>query len=234
VEEEDRMGATGDDTEDRAEDTEELDDQADDLEDDTGDDDGDGDQEEYTPPTQEEWEKVQGALARRKQERNQARAERAKLRNELAEARKATTTRNGDSVRDGDGDQQSTSRDEDRDDRAAEEIRWRQAAARSSAATQLQAAGFSGTAKQAKKLTRLIDLDLAEPDDDGDFDFEEAIDELREEYPQLFRGEDKPTPPRQRRPTTADRGRDTGRDATRNPSDVTSQALLRQAGIRRR
>jgi hypothetical protein len=186
----------------------------DDDPDDGGDDDGDDEDEEYTPPTREEWAKLQRIAAARKIERNEARVELRSLRAAAAGAGKDA------------GDAKDTAKDEETD-------RWRTTAARSSAATQLSAAGFSGTAKQARKLTRLLDLAGAEPDSDGDFDFEDDIEDLKIEFPQLF------APPADgvagrpaARPTTADRGRRTPRDAGDDPTQRTSDRLLRSAGVR--
>lgn len=195
----------------------------DDDPDDDGDDDGEGgdDNGAWTPPTREAWDKAQRINAARKEERNAARARVREL--------EAQLRGKGEGDGEGGGKQQ--------DDAAAEE-RWRMSAARNSAASQLTAAGFSGTAKQAKRLTRLLDLSNAEPDADGDFDFEDEIDDLRTEYPALFGGGDDDgggggaRRPGARRPTTADRGRKTPRDAGEDPTSRTSDRLLRSAGVR--
>lgn len=79
---------------------------------------------------------------------------------------------------------------------------------------------------QAKVALRLLDLTNVEVDDDGDADFEDAIEELKETFPNLFAKEKPTTGPR--RVTTADRG---GRSAA--PSqDKTGDRLLKQAGYR--
>jgi hypothetical protein len=206
--------------------TQDRDERDDDLEeqDDTGGEDGGEDEGEYTPPTREEWAKVQRALTRRRDERNKAREEARKLRDAAAAQGKAKEDTGG---QDGKSDDADAKREE-------QESRWRITAARSSAAVQLTAAGFSGTAKQAKRLTALLDLTDAEPDAEGDFDFEEQIDDLKEEYPQLFRSRDQEETARRpaARPTTADKGRRTDRDATVNPTQRTSAALRRMAGLR--
>jgi hypothetical protein len=156
-------------------------------------------EDDWTPPSKEEWTKLSNAAKARKRERDAAKRELA-------------TFKNG---KDG----------EDDDEKEAK--KWRSTAARNSAATALSTAGFPGTAKQARLLTRLLDLDSAEPDANGDFDFEEEIEELKEEFPALFRelGE-----PRRRAPkvTTSDKGRTAG-GGTR---DRASERLLKQAGIR--
>lgn len=204
---------------------EDLDEDLDDDEDGDGGDGGGGNDDDddnaaWKPPTREVWERTQRINAARKQERNDARARVRALEAQLRGGK-------------GDGDGEGAGKQQDGD--AAAEEKWRTSAARNSAATQLQAAGFSGTAKQAKRLTRLLDLANAEPDADGDFDFEDEIDDLRTEYPQLFgstSSDDETRRPPARRPTTADRGRRTPRDADQDPTTRTSDRLLRSAGVR--
>jgi hypothetical protein len=90
----------------------------------------------------------------------------------------------------------------------------------------LASAGFHGTTKQARRPTRLLDLENAEPDSAGDFDFEDDIEALKEEFPALF------SEPEQRhrapRVTTSDRGRNSGGTGR----DRTTEKLLKQAGFR--
>ncbi|MGC5565331.1 hypothetical protein ACPYPG_21185 [Streptomyces sp. FR-108] len=161
-------------------------------------DDTEEENDDWTPPTKDEWTKLSNAAKARKRERDAAKRELATLK--------------------------SGKDEEDEDDNEAK--KWRSTAARNSAATALSAAGFPGTAKQARLLTRLLDLDSAEPDGNGDFDFEDEIEELKEEFPSLFKelGE-----PRRRAPkvTTSDRGRSAG-TTTR---DRTTERLLKQAGF---
>lgn len=214
---------TGEDRDEQRDDVDEPDD------DDT--DEGKDDAAEYKAPTREEWEKVQRTLARAKSERTKARAERDEARAALAAGKPPAAAKPKTDQDAGDDD----GTDDGKDDGKPDDSRWRLSAARSSAAVQLSSAGFPGTAKQAKRLTVLLDLAGAEPDDDGDFDFEEAIDELKDEYPQLFAGkqqQEETAPTRRPRPTTADRGRGTDRDATSDPSKRTSAALARMAGLR--
>ncbi|MCX4232815.1 hypothetical protein [Streptomyces ortus] len=162
------------------------------------DDDVEDEEDEWTPPSKEEWTKLSNAAKARKRERDAAKRELATLKNGKDE--------------------------EDEDDNEAK--KWRSTAARNSAATALSAAGFPGTAKQARLLTRLLDLNSAEPDGNGDFDFGDEIEELKEEFPSLFKelGE-----PRRRAPkvTTSDRGRTAGG----GNRDRASARLLKQAGI---
>lgn len=157
----------------------------------------DEDTDDWKPPTKEEWTKLTNAAKARKRERDQVKRELATLKNGKQEEE--------------DGDKEAK--------------KWRTTAARNSAATALAAAGFAGTARQARRLTRLLDLDNIEPDDTGDFDLDDEIDELKEEFPQLFaQQEEKRRAPRV---TTSDRGR--GQQGTR---DRTTDRLLKQAGYR--
>ena len=163
------------------------------------------DTEDWTPPTKEEVTRLRNTAQARKVERDQARRE-------LRDAKAAAA---------GTGDGAGTGADEDAGPN------WRDTAVRNSAASALQAAGFSGSAKQAKKLARLLDLDGIEPDASGDFDLTDEVDELKDEFPQLFAAptSDPARPPRR---TTADRGR---QGATPDPDKTTSR-LLKQAGYR--
>lgn len=155
-------------------------------------------EEEYAAPSREEWQKLTNAAKARKKERDDARRELAALK----------------------------SKDSDAEKEPDEAAKWRETAARSSAAVAIQAAGFSGSAKDARWLTGLLSLKDAEPDESGDFDFEDAIDELKERLPQLFAREKAPTS--HRKPTTADRGGNSNGPGR----DKLSDDLLRMAGYR--
>ena len=115
--------------------------------------------------------------------------------------------------------------DEGSDD--GEAARWRGIAVQQAAASQLSAAGFSGTAKQAARLARLIDTADIAPGRDGSFDLEDEIDELKEEYPQLFStgGGNRGRAPRVRTAPASDA-------PVKDPSRKASDAMLRQAGYR--
>lgn len=191
--------------EDNKPDVEEVDDDLDtdkDLDKDIDTEDEDGD-EEWTPPSKEDWTKLTNAARARKEDIKT-------LRRELGELKAKSTKKD----------------DEEEDSGDSEAKKWRTTAARSSAATALSAAGFSGTAKQARRLTRLLDLEGAEPDDLGDFDFDDDIEELKEEFPQLFEPADEGRGRRAPRVTTSDRGRKSS-TVTR---DKTSERLLKQGG----
>lgn len=157
--------------------------------------------EEWTPPSKDEWHRVSNAAKARHSELKT-------LRRELGELKKNLK---GGEDREGDDEVQ----------------RWRSTAARNSAASALASAGFQGTTKQARRLTRLLDLENAEPDSSGDFDFEDDIEALKEEFPSLFA---EPGEQRRRAPkvTTSDRGRNAGGTVR----DRTTEKLLKQAGFR--
>jgi hypothetical protein len=174
------------------------------------DDDGGGDT--WTPPSREEYERLQRTAQRRKEERAQARRELA----ELKKAKPAPKKK------------ESEDDDSGRDDESAKEAdRWRAVAVKQAAAASLSAAGFTGTAKQAARLTKLMDLDDAEPGRDGSFDFEDEVEELKEEFPHLF--EDPRTGRRAPKVRTAS-GRGDG--SKPDPVKRTSDRLLKSAGYR--
>ncbi len=175
----------------------------------------DGDGKEYVAPSAEEWAKVQRKLKRQEDRITKL-------------VGKPPAKGRGKSPDQQLLEQVNGKGDADEDDESGEATRWRTIAAQQSAATQLAAAGFSGTAKQAARLTRLLDLADAEPDRHGAFDFEDEIEELAEEYPSLFtasKGTGRPPAPRVRR---ADDRRTPKKDATQ----ATTDALLRGAGYR--
>jgi hypothetical protein len=186
----------------------------DDRDDDDADDGDEG--KPWKPPSKSEWERAQRRLKRYADEkagRKGAGSVDEKLRKQL-----------GGKGKDDAGDDDTSAGQE-------EAARWRLTAARQSAATALSAAGFSGTAKQAARLTRLLDLEDSEPDKDGVFDFEDDVEDLKEEYPELFGGKGA------RRNERAGRGRPgrtapTRRDATEDATSRTTKELLRQAGFR--
>lgn len=175
-----------------------------------GDEDGEGKDKPWKPPTKSQWERAQRRLKRYADERRAGKGGADvdhKLRDQL---------RGGKDGEDGEG-----------KDGAAEAAVWRSRAAAADASAQLTAAGFSGSAAQARRLTRLIDLDGAKPDRDGRFDFTDDIEDLKEDYPELFGG--RGTRRNERRQHTApNRTEPTKKSAT----DRTSDRLLKEAGYR--
>lgn len=99
-------------------------------------------------------------------------------------------------------------------------------------------AGFTGKSSRAERLLALVNLDDIEPDSRGRFDpddFEDAIEEIREEYPELFRSEDDDDTESRRRP--ASRVNRSGGSSSAGPKKLTSDqkfalAIAGQAGYR--
>jgi hypothetical protein len=176
--------------------------------DDEPDDDG-----EYKPPSKSEWNRTQ-----------------RRIKKLLAKDKAA----NGKPVADVDRQLQRQIKgkadDDDADDApdTSEADRWRGIAVQNAAASQIAAAGFTGTAKQAARLARLIDMDEVTPNRDGTFDLEDEIEELQEEYPQLFQAATG------RRPAPSVRRADNRQAAPKDPTRATSDALLASAGLRKR
>lgn len=213
------MGAEGDINPEDMDDLGDLDNPDDGDEDDLDDGDEDagkeGDDKEWKPPTKAQWERAQRRLKTYAAEKRKGGAE---VDRKLAAQIRGKDDKEGDD-----------------DGAAAEEAqRWRRAAAQQSAAASLTAAGFNGTARQAARLTRLLDLDGAEPDRDGVFDWEDDVEELKEEYPELFgargsrRNEGAGRLPKVRTAPTRDSA------TPDDPTQRTSDALLRAAGFNTR
>lgn len=100
-------------------------------------------------------------------------------------------------------------------------------------------AGFTGKSSRAERLLALVNLDDIEPDSRGRFDpddFEDAIEEIREEYPELFRSEDDDDAEGRRRPASRV-NRSGGSSSSGGPKKMTSDqkfalAIAGQAGYR--
>lgn len=177
-----------------------------DLEDQDGDDDP-GDGGEWTPPTQEEWKKVQRTLKARKEEATKARREAAAAK-EAANGKPPTEAA-----------KEAARIQEASDNRAR----------RSAGLAALMEAGMSrAQAKDAVDLLKLKNLDV---DQDGDVDgVDDAVDALKTKFPGLFATDSGKggggKPPKAR---TADGG---GRDGgTKSPTDRTTDKLLKAAGL---
>lgn len=193
----------------------------DDLGDLGGDDDPDekdGD-EEYTPPDKDTWAKLQRKIKRQEE----------KITALTGKTPSKGASRPGKDVDDALRKQfkgQDSESEEEPDEDTGEAERWRGIAIRNAAASQIAAAGFSGTAKQAARLAKLIDTSSITPGRDGEFDLEDEIDELKDEYPQLFStagGNGRRPVPRVR---TAPDPRTPRPDSTKS----TSNKLLKSAG----
>lgn len=163
---------------------------------DDGTDDQDQDEDEYKAPTKEEWTKVQRALKR-------ARTDARKLRETVA----ATDT--------------------SKDDVAAQKeeiINWQQRAIRSEAKSLFQVAGAKpDKVNRLVKMLDLADIDLTGKDDDITDSLQEQIDEIKEDFGELFGTVTPPT----RRPGSVDQGAGASSNGKR-PEKSFGQKLVEQ------
>jgi len=187
-----------------------------DLDDGPGDDDADdAEGKEYTPPTKEEYEKLQRKIKRQE----------SRISGLVGKGPKGKPVRDVDRAL---AAQLKGGKDNDDSDTSEADSKWRGIAIQNAAATQIAAAGFTGSAKAAERLAKLIDTSGIEPDRHGRFDLEDEIDELKEEYPELFAGKGGRTPaPRVRRSDV----RDTSAPKM-SESDRYSNQLLKEAGYK--
>jgi hypothetical protein len=118
-------------------------------------------EQEWTPPSKEDFEKVRKTAEARK-------GDVAKLRKELGELKAKLGSQESDETK------QAAKAEQDR------ELKTKRIAGVSA----LVSEGLSKD--QAKKLVRLLDMSEVELDDDGDGDFSDAIDDLKSAFPELF------------------------------------------------
>lgn len=65
--------------------------------------------------------------------------------------------------------------------------RYKRSAVAAAARAELKDAGFTGTKEQAAKLSKLLDLDDLDVDEDGEIDgLEDAVADLKDQFPALF------------------------------------------------
>ena len=168
------------------------------------------------PTSQEEWDKVQRKL-KRQEDRITALVGKGPKGKPVADVDRQLAAQ----LRKGKADPD----DEPEDDGEAE--RWKGIAIQNAAASQIAAAGFTGTAKQAARLARLIDTSRVVPGSDGTFDLEDEVDDLVDQYPQLF------APAGQRRPVPRVRRADSKDSAPAKDASLrTSERMLKEAGYR--
>lgn len=173
-------------------------------------------EDDYTPPDKDTWAKLQRKIQR--QEERITRLTRGKA----APAKSGTVVDQALLGQLGQG--KSDEADQGEDDQTS---RWRGIAVQNAAAAEIKAAGFSGSAKDAVVLARLMDTSGLEPDRDGNFDLEDEVDALKERFPQLFA-----EPAGGRRPAPRVRTAPEGKTPPVDPSRKMSDALLRGAGYR--
>lgn len=198
-----------------------VDDHDDDDFDTTVDDDDDDDKQ----PTKEEFARMQRALTKANAE-----AKKNRLRYK-AILERTVGGKSGDKEGAGDGKDADKNRELDRerirnDVSEAEEAKWKKRVVRQAAKAALLEAGLQG---DPAKLARLVDENEVEVDDDGDISdgLDEQVEQLKEDYPDLF--EDKNAPP----PKATRRGRIDGGNRDRPPAKKLSSAeIIQQRALR--
>lgn len=153
---------------------------------------------EWTPPTRDEWERLQRTAAARKRERDEARRTAAQQRDggQQTEDQKAATAAR-----------------EDRD----------KLARRSAGLTALVEAGM--TRAQAKEAVGLLKLKNLDVDEDGDVDgVDDAVKELRDKFPGLFPAKQGGKGRRQQTADTGSGGQST-KTPTQRTNDALMKAL---------
>ena len=176
-------------------------------------------EDDYTPPDKDTWAKLQRKIQRQEERITRlTRGKAAPVKGGTAADQALLAQVNG-------GKGPASDDEQDEDDQAS---RWRGIAVQNAAAAEIKAAGFSGSARDAVVLARLMNTSGLEPDRDGNFDLEDEVDALKERFPQLFAepgGNGRRPAPRVR---TAPEGKTPPVDPSRKMSD----ALLRGAGYR--
>lgn len=90
------------------------------------------------------------------------------------------------------------------------------------------AAGFAGDRAAAADIAKLLDLSDVDPGDVTDDEIGDAVDALKDRFPQLFEPPAPAEPRPARRPTTADKAARDRRAPAMDATTRMSQALLRQ------
>jgi hypothetical protein len=147
------------------------------ADDDSGDDD-------WEPPTKEEWERTRSSLSKANK---QAKNYRLKLRDAQ---RTQSSAPSSDDSKDGKKDD-SRAREQERerirlDAETESETKWKSKVVQNAARAALKEAGLLG---DSKKLARLVDIDEVDVDEDGEVDEDslaEQIEQIKEDYPELF------------------------------------------------
>jgi hypothetical protein len=166
---------------------------------------GDEDTSEWKPPTKGEWERAQRRL-----KKYAAASRRGKSPDEQLASQLRGKPETDDAAEDDGG----------RAELAAADQRTKRAAGIAA----LMGAGL--TKDQAKRAVGLIDLRNVELDDDGDADLEDEIDDLKEQFPDLFQ-----TTVRYRKPPTPGRRTPDSRAPRESATQRADRKLLAQAGF---
>ncbi|MFD9223809.1 hypothetical protein ACFWDI_28350 [Streptomyces sp. NPDC060064] len=160
------------------------------------------DDDEYAPPSKDEWARTQAALKKANED-----GKRHRLRNkELEEKTRANETDHEKALREA----------EERG-----ESRYRAPLVKAAARVALAEAGVGGS---TDRVLRLVDMDSLSVDDDGDIvGLEAEVDRIKSEYPEFFQAAVKPKP--KARPTAADR-----KPAEEKPKTSAEQHAMRVLG----
>jgi len=152
-------------------------------------------EDDYVPPTKEDFVKMQAALQKANKEATRNRLALKELREKAEEGNSETEVEKA---------------------RKAAEASWKPRVVKSAAKAALLSAG----AGKPERLLKLVDVDKCDVDEDGDVaGLDDQIDELREEYPELF--EAKTT--KRTRVETGDR---TAKPRTKSATELQAAALL--------
>jgi hypothetical protein len=166
-------------------------------------------------PSKEEHERVKRALAKANSE---AKKHRLRLKQYLA---------NKDDD-DDEGKNKKVDRERIRDEVSeTEETKWKQRVVRQAARAALLEAGLIGDAAKLARLVNVVDVEF---DDDGDVTdgLQDQIDEIREDYPDLF--EDRGVDRKQRRGMRGIDGGDRG--GNRPPRKLSSAEKIQELALR--
>lgn len=129
----------------------------------------------YTPPSEEEWNRVRTTAQKRKEEKKT-------LQRELAEA-KAKLNGDGKGGKDGKPDEETATKLKD-DATKARDGYWKPLYVKQAAKAALLDAGLQG---KPERLLKLLDMDEIEVDEDGDLDgLDDQIADLKKDYPDFF------------------------------------------------
>ncbi len=119
-------------------------------------------EDDYVPPSKDDFVKMQAALQKANREATKNRLALKELREKAEEGNSETEVEKA---------------------RKAAEASWKPRVVKSAAKAALLSAG----AGKPERLLKLVDVDKCDVDEDGDVvGLEDQIDELREEYPELF------------------------------------------------
>lgn len=168
-----------------------------DDEDDEGDDDGEDGEDEYVPPTREEYDAM-----RRKEAKASKEAKR--LRDKLRASRQQDDDDEDEDTEDDVEADKPKSRAQVRREtkklidraEARAEARYKVPAVKAEAKSRLAQEGWTG--ENYNLALRLLDLDQIELDDDGEFDgLDDQIEQIKDEFPQLFKAKQRRSTARQ-------------------------------------